>query len=209
MLTKSIFVATLIWAIYSYWIDSRPVIVDTDIPTIFPLSSLGELSINKQPVQKKINSKGKVFQYSEFKITPLAEFQLAAKVLSSKHYSRGLESNLSPVDLALGWGPMSKTDVIDKFSIKQSNRFYFWRTKNYPIPHDAVISNSANMHFIPSNAMIDKKLKSVKAGQSVRFKGYLVRIDMDSGWRWISSLSRNDSGNGACELILVEEFSIL
>lgn len=209
MLTKSVFVAIIVWAIYSYWIDSQPVIVDTDIPSTFPLSYLGELSIDKQPIQKKINSKSKTFQYSEFNITPLAEFQLAAKVLSSKHYSRGLESDLSPVDLALGWGPMSKTDVINKFSIKQSNRFYFWRTENFPIPRDAVISISANMHFIPTNAVIDKKLKSVKAGQSVRFKGYLVRIDMDSGWRWISSLTRSDSGKGACEVVLVNEFSIL
>ena len=209
MLRKGIFFSVCVWGAYSSWSGSGPVIVDTDIPAAFPIGYLSELSIDEQPLQKKINYKKNAYQYNDFTITPLAEFQVAARVLSSKHYNRGLESKLSPVDLALGWGPMSRSEIIEKFSIRQSNRFYYWKTDDFPVPRKDVITNSANMHLIPTSQAIETKLKDIKTGQNVKFKGYLVRVDMDSGWHWVSSLSRNDSGSGACEVVLVDDISIL
>jgi len=43
----------------------------------------------------------------------------------------------------------------------------------------------------------------IGAGDVVRIDGWLIRIDGDEGWHWQSSLSREDSGAGACELVLV------
>ncbi len=209
MLKKGIFFSVFLWGAYSLWADSKPVIVNTDIPSAFPTTYSGELTISDKPLQKKINYKKSSYQYGHFRITPLAEFKVAARVLSSQHYNRGLESELSPVDLALGWGPMSRPEIVDEFSIRQSNRFYFWRTEHFPIPRQDVISNSANMHIIPASPGIERTLKEVKKGQKVKFKGYLVRVDMDSGWHWVSSLTRNDSGNGACEVVLVDDLTIM
>ena len=209
MLKKGIFVSICLWGAYSSWTGSKTIIVGTDIPSAFPTNFRNELSIKDQPHQKKINFKKNAYPYENFMITPLAEFQVVARVLSSKHYNRGRESELSPVDLALGWGPMSQPEIIEKFSIRQSNRFYFWKTDNFPIPRQEVITNSANMHLIPTSHYIEKRLKDIKIGQKVKFKGYLVRVDMDSGWHWVSSLSRNDSGKGACEVVLVDDLSIM
>jgi hypothetical protein len=37
----------------------------------------------------------------------------------------------------------------------------------------------------------------------------LVKVEQpSSGWRWVSSLSREDTGAGACELIWVESLSV-
>lgn len=209
MLKKGILFLICIWGAYSSMKGNAPVAVGTAIPSSFPIRYIDDLSIEEKPYQKKINTNNTIFQFADYKITPLAEFQVAARVLSSKHYKKGLESELSPVDLALGWGPMSKPEIIEKFSIKQSNRFYFWRTDNFPIPRNEVISNSANMHFIPASEEIDKKLKDISVGQKIRFKGYLVRIDKDNGWYWVSSITREDSGNGACEIVLIDDISII
>ena len=209
MLKKGIFFSVCLLGAYSSWSGDKTIVVDTDIPSAFPVSYVSQLSVDEKPYQKKINYKKNAFQYADYIITPLAEFQVAARILSSKHYNRGKESELSPVDLALGWGPMSRPEVIEKFSIRQSNRFYFWKTDNFPIPRQDVIANSANMHFIPTTLDIENKLKDLKTGQKVRLKGYLVRIDQDSGWYWMSSLSRSDSGNGACEIVLVDDISII
>jgi hypothetical protein len=43
-------------------------------------------------------------------------------------------------------------------------------------------------------------LEAIRPGQQVRIDGWLIRID-DGNWHWISSLRRDDSGNGACELV--------
>jgi hypothetical protein len=37
----------------------------------------------------------------------------------------------------------------------------------------------------------------------VQLQGWLIRTDDPSGWHWRSSLSREDTGAGACELVLV------
>ena len=56
-------------------------------------------------------------QFDEFKITPLANFQLIARVLGAERYRTDRESALLPVDLALGWGPMANPETLDKLTI--------------------------------------------------------------------------------------------
>jgi hypothetical protein len=43
----------------------------------------------------------------------------------------------------------------------------------------------------------------VRAGDRVRIEGWLVEATAPDGWRWRSSLTREDTGNGACELVYV------
>jgi hypothetical protein len=43
----------------------------------------------------------------------------------------------------------------------------------------------------------------------VRLSGYLVEVLGDDGWRWVSSLTREDTGTGACEVIWVEQIELL
>lgn len=161
----------------------------------------------EQPEQETINS-GEQFSYKDYQITPLATFQLEARVLSAKRYRTGRESELSPVDLALGWGPMSDEAVLKEIKIRQANRFYYWKVKRFPIPRKEIEHNSANMHLIPSNREIAKVIKNVRTGHVVAIEGYLVKVNAQDGWWWKSSLTRNDTGNGACEVVWVDEIEI-
>ena len=165
-------------------------------------------SVSEVPIQKEIH-KDLSFRFEDFTIRPLATFQVTARVLSSRHYRSGLESRLSPVDLALGWGRMSEDDILKDIDISQSARFYSWRVKEFPIPKKEISSHSANMHLIPANREIDKRIRDAGEGDLVSFRGYLVRIDREDGWSWRSSLRRDDTGAGACEIVLVEAFSVL
>ena len=60
------------------------------------------------------------------------------------------------------------------------------------------------MHLVPANAAIAKQIKKIKPDDLVYLKGTLIEIQTQDGWRWRSSLSRVDTGNGACELMRVE-----
>lgn len=143
-----------------------------------------------------------------YQITPLARFNIEARLLASKSYSLGREADLSPVDFALGWGRMSDEAILNKIDISQSGRFYFWRTDAFPIPRDEIETHSANMHMIPADADVERALKSARVGQIVRIDGYLIEVRADDGWHWKSSLSRSDTGNGACEVVLVKSVYI-
>lgn len=142
--------------------------------------------------------------YGDFTLTPLADFEVEARVLSRKDYTFGTESALSPTDLALGWGRMSDSAVLAQLDISQSGRFYHYRWRDAPpIPLREIIRSSANMHLIPADDTVARAIDRVKVGQVVVLRGQLVAARRPDGWRWISSLTRNDSGAGACELVLV------
>jgi len=160
-----------------------------------------------EPLQKSTNKDN--FYYKDIEVKPQASFAIEAKVLSKENYSFDGGSHVSPVDLALGWGRMSDETILSNINISQRNRFFFWRVDQFPIPRKEIERHSANMHIIPSNDTIAHKLDKIKEGQLVRFSGYLVNLKRADGWHWESSLSRNDTGGGACELVWVEEFEIV
>jgi hypothetical protein len=151
-----------------------------------------------------------VVQMNGYHIKPLEPFELHARVLSTKRYTSGKEADLAPVDLALGWGKMADSAIINQITITQSNRWYRWQVQSFPIPRREIETNSANMHLIPSSPAIAEAIQSAKVGQMVKFTGDLVEVTEPQGnWRWRSSLTRTDTGAGACELVLVKSFSVL
>ncbi|MET0102442.1 MAG: hypothetical protein ABW078_11980 [Sedimenticola sp.] len=160
------------------------------------------------PQQKPIDAPVS-FPFNDYTITPLAKFSIRAKVLSREEYSIGREAELSPLDLALGWGRMSDEDVLKDIEITQSGRWYRWRTRNFPISRQDIEEQSANMHLIPANEHVEDMMDEAHRGELVEFSGSLVRVEADDGWRWISSLSRTDTGARSCEVVWVESFSVV
>lgn len=160
-----------------------------------------------QPIQKNL-TEPKVWQKDEFTIKALAEYQVKARVLSRNDFSVGKESKISPIDLALGWGRMSDQSVMDRIKVTQNNRWYRWTTDSYPIPRQEIMTNSANVHIIPALNSIEKKLDNVYKGSLIEMRGYLVEVTTEDRWYWKSSLKRDDTGGGSCELLWVEEIEI-
>jgi len=156
------------------------------------------------PAQRML-SPAPVVQQGDYELRLLAEFAINARVLGRENYRLGRESDLSPWDFALGWGAMADPSISSQFSIRQSGRWYYWRTDQMPIPRQQVITSSANMHLIPASDQVREQLERLDEGDDLNFKGFLVEAQADDGWRWRSSLRRDDTGNGACEVILVTE----
>lgn len=148
-------------------------------------------------------------RFKGYTINALEPFEMDGRVLSTQRYFMDRESDLAPVDLALGWGVMADTSVTDKIEISQSNRWYHWHVDEFPIERREIETHSANMHLIPATPEIETAIKSVKTGQRVKFSGDLVEVNGDDGWYWKSSLSRDDTGDGACEVVLVKSFTAL
>lgn len=155
------------------------------------------------PLQTDIKN-GLAETLNGYQITPLASFKIQARVLSAEHYRFDREADLASVDLALGWGRMSDEVVLKQIQISQSNRFYYWHVDQFPIPREEIETHSANMHMVPADEQVKKALKDIRVGQIVQIDGYLIEARSADGWHWKSSLTRNDTGNGACELVLVK-----
>jgi hypothetical protein len=158
-----------------------------------------------EPIQT--NTSAAEVQLNGFTLTPLANYKIEARVLSREDYSSGIEAELSPTDLAVGWGPMSDEAVLNKIDISQGHRFFHWHVDEFPIPQREIEIHAANMHIIPANDTVQRQLKKVRQGQLVTIKGQLIEAKRPDGWHWRSSLSREDTGGGACELMYVTELS--
>ena len=158
------------------------------------------------PIQTEPESKDS-WSFRGQRITPLAAFELQARVLGVERYRFDRAADLSPVDLALGWGPMSDSRILDAFQIRQRDRWYFWQAAHLPIAESAVITHSANMHMIPADRGAERRLLAVRPGQLVALRGKLVRVDGPDGWHWVSSLTRSDTGDGSCEVVWVDSVS--
>lgn len=165
----------------------------------------GEIAPN-DPIQTSTNAAD--IQFNGFTLTPLADYEIKARVLSTENYSTGVEADLSPTDLALGWGPMSDEAVLNKIDISQSNRFFYWHVDEFPVPQREIEIHAANTHIIPANDSVKRILSKIRPGQIVEIKGQLIEAKRPDGWHWRSSLTREDTGAGACELFYVTELSV-
>lgn len=154
------------------------------------------------PLQTEVPEGLVFFPLEVATLHPLAGFSVEARVLSRENYVWGLEAKLSPTDLLLGWGRMADDAIVSKFSFSQSRRYgsYEWRGSP-PIPQDEIIRSVSNMHIIPHDADVARELRRVKKGERVRIDGWLVLATTLDGFRWESSLRRDDTGNGACEIV--------
>lgn len=164
------------------------------------------ITVPGEPLQKPVAGKKK-WRVGRYLLTPLAEFEMTGRVLIAERYWTGREADLSPVDLTLAWGPASDTRILEKLDLYKLERYYRYEWDDPDFDGGIMRRNSANMHMIPANPTADGMLKSVRREDLVRFKGYLVQCDSPDGWSWTSSTTREDSGNGACEIVWVENLT--
>jgi hypothetical protein len=65
------------------------------------------------------------------------------------------------------------------------------------------------VHLIPATEQIASLCKSLRTGSLVHLGGELVEATGPDIGTWRSSLSRTDTGNGACELMWVKEVTVV
>ncbi len=193
---RVLFIAVLLASLWHFWQrwQLRPV-----HPADGPIAPA-------EPVQTDVDAaSAPTALLGRWKLTPRAYYDITARILSREDYRFDPMSDLVPEDLALGWGPMSDNRVLRAFKITQGARFYSWRPlKELPIPRQDVIEHSANTHVIPADSSIRSQLARLRVGQVVHLTGLLVDGLRNDGASVRTSLTRSDTGAGACEIMLVE-----
>ncbi|MBL8047121.1 MAG: hypothetical protein JNJ45_00415 [Chthonomonas sp.] len=148
----------------------------------------------------------KPFFSGRYRITPLFNYRIRARVLSVKPYPREDDSDLMPIDLALGWGPMSNSKVIRDFRISQDVRHVFVSPLNQDaLPYEVVGSKLANVHCCPDREWIADELAAIQPNTIVTLEGWLIRATRNDGFQVTSSISRDDNKGGACEILWVRK----
>lgn len=174
------------------------------------MSTGGPIDATAEPVQEETDRAAFDVETAKGPVTlqPRAAFDVSAVVAAAEGYRFDGGSFLSPVDLVLTWGKLPDEPYKGLVSYNQTSRFYFWSTRSDSLDLRYIESHSANMHMIPATPNLRKALRGVDDGDLVRLKGLLVSASTAEGFTWGTSLTRTDTGPGACELIWVEELQV-
>jgi hypothetical protein len=138
-------------------------------------------------------------------LTPRARYHITARVLLRERYRFDDMADLSPLDLSLGWGEMSGNAMLDELDLSESKRELreTVRAEYEGMDYGYVLRHSSNNHVIPLDAGIESQLLALRVGQVVELQGDLVDAHSDDGWHANTSLTREDEGQGSCEVMLV------
>lgn len=163
-----------------------------NLPPEYKLTLTGQRNVKNQDV----------FIYAQ------AFYKIHCRVMHIMPYYTGVSGGLAPVDFAVVWGELIKKENYEQIEFRQSGRWAYFKPKNKSLyDREFIYKHFSNMHVIPADSIVLAGLKSVRKYDEIYMEGYLVNIEsFKNGQRsmtWNSSLSRDDTGNDACEVMFV------
>lgn len=161
-----------------------------------------------EPLQTELETPLELAAPPGFSIVGTDEYAVEALVLSRERYRFDAGAKLAPVDFLLGWGRLAGSPDVETLRWSQGERWGTWRyadARDVVLPLGEITVSVANTHIVPAadRPWVRDDVLKVRAGDVVRLEGYLVRIAGPNGWRWQSSRTRADAGDGSCELFYV------
>jgi len=178
------------------------------------------IELANEPLQSSAGTAGPGAVYTRadgVTFIPLASYTIWAKVVGLRSYA-GYDKGASgfPIDLALVWGDVAKSDYNKyvSFNFSDTSSTNEWlesrlKTETQPWTMGYYQSHVSNNHICPANQNLYNAIMSVKKGDQVILKGYLVEAKTSAGKRIMaSSQIRTDTGGGACETFYVQSVQI-
>ena len=179
-------------------------------------------AVLEEPVQKEIQVSNPIKFTKDgflYELTPRAEYEISALIVHKMDYrwfSLSKTDNAIPMDIGLIWGSNVKDRLYKDKSLKfsQDGRF-LWAKWSGNLKFN--MEECSNNHMVVNRADLEKKLKSLYAGDQIYIKGKLVDIKAiynseeknPKNLTLATSTARNDTGAGACEIIYPEDIIIL
>lgn len=121
--------------------------------------------------------------------------------------------NLNVVDLCVVWGDNIRHDAYRPISFSNDQWTCWYETRSSEAMQAFSTQAISNNHMITDNPRIAEMLRSARVGDQIHVRGYLadytVMKEGYSALQRVTSTVRNDAGNGACEVVYVEDFEIL
>jgi len=158
----------------------------------------------------------------------LAEYDIKWRVLATAQYWDNiferalgwgqLEDNIIRYkDVWIWWWFLTKDEYVKRFNRMSLSRFLLPEYKSYKdylymkdrFSWEDINSHMSHNHLVPANNRIKKLLRWIQKWQFIHIKWYLVRLYSDRWYHLVSSLTREDMWDGACETIYVTDISRL
>jgi hypothetical protein len=152
-----------------------------------------------------------------YTVTPLAGYELWGLVVSYHHSASFIDIShkqwndfLNTKDICVIWGRNVETGVYKRMRFSNRDFTCYYRYPDRETGELFTESALSNNHLLPADPLVAGTVLRARTGDQVHLKGWLVSYGIQGApYARRSSLSRNDRGNGACEVVYVTEFEIL
>jgi len=164
----------------------------------------------KSPFETKVNNQ-------TYTVTPLFEYELSGVVVTDYesgsfgdiYHHRKWKDFLNVKDLCVVWGQNITSGVFRKLRYDSGPWTCFFKVPDRKTGERFRDDQLSNNHLLTDELDLHHQIMRAAPGDEVRIKGVLANyqntaIGFDRG----TSISRTDTGNGACETIYVTDFSI-
>jgi hypothetical protein len=164
---------------------------------------------SRQPFDVRVNE-------IDYHIKPLYSYELYGLVVSKHEADSFIDyvhkqwgDHLNTADLCVIWGENAFSGAYEKFSFSSANWTCYSSTSDREAGQKFSNEQFSNNHMLSDRRDILNKLKQVRIGDQIHFKGYLAEYSQGNGFHRGSSTVRTDTGNGACETVYTESIDIL
>jgi hypothetical protein len=154
----------------------------------------------------------------QYTITPRFDYELDGVVVSYHDaddiadiwHHKDWKDFINLRDLCVIWGDNVASGVYKNMQFRNDS-WTCWASWNDDSTGALFRMNAlSNNHLLSAEETVAKALMSAEAGDHVRLKGLLAEYsNPGNGFHRGTSITRDDKGNGACETIYVDEFSIV
>ena len=176
-----------------------------------------EAQLKDPPVQAGITKKPFTVEMNRvlYQVQPLYDYSLYGLVVSYSHHDgdsmlhKLWNDHLNTADVCVVWSNTA-------FDLNL-NDYSFWNgqfTCNIKTSDSAAwarfdMTQLSNNHLLSDDKLIRDQINDISVGDQIYIKGWLSEYASEGGSKRGTSITRNDTGNGACETIFVTEFNIL
>lgn len=187
--------------------------------TLPPPSEIAREIVEGEPRQEPTEEKPftTVIRGFTYTIVPKATYEISGLVVSRHRgdawfnmYHATDPGNIE--DVCVVWGEVIPNGSYRKvqFSSGEFTCYFGWSGRLDP-PFN--VEKVANNHLLPANDYVTLRIRNLRIGDQIRMTGLLVDYTVSTGGRSLftrqTSLTRKDTGNGACETMFVTDVVVV
>lgn len=151
----------------------------------------------------------------EYTVEPQFEYDLYGVIVSYRQHGeasrmhRLAKDHLNMADVCVVWGGDATSEYLAELDFWNGVFTCNVHTSSREAWESFDMTEMSNNHLISDDPAIRERVADVAIGDQVHIKGVLASYGAHEGGRRGTSTTREDTGDGACEVIFVDTFEVI
>ena len=156
-----------------------------------------------------------VFKNVTYRVEPEYAYDITGMIVSYRHHDNNsrmhalANDHLNMLDVCVIWGDNTANEHLHKIDFWNGIFTCNVKTRD-KLAWDAFnMDQLSNNHLISDDEFVRRQVRKIRIGDQIRVRGYLASYSSGGGYKRGTSTTRNDTGDGSCETVYVEDFEIV